>query len=400
MELRALGYVTTPDCGKKCFLADWSTKCPAATKDDIRAWLTEHPDWSNIGLMSIGVKPIDIDVEDDKIAKMTEDVINRSKVGPSSLVRYGRAPRRLLLYRCEGTVKAREVTAYLGGTKLSMQILPAKFTAFGVHPDTGEEYTWLGKSPLDFARDELEPFGQVAELDDAAEEKLFDDILAMWRGLGALTEKDIERIEREGGEAFGGNETKDPKGLALAIMAFLKNDFATYAEWRNIGLALWNTAGPDGHEAWVKFSTSPRWPKNTPKVIESMWKSFQKPYAGRKLTYKFLLRCALDQGFTVPPEFRSGTEEGALDIIDTDSVTEQPDHLAMARALRARQDRHPRRRSGGWQIPCRPGHDQPHPARCQLAGRRPRAAWQRHHSDQRGRCRRHDQAAPDGGRRR
>jgi hypothetical protein len=323
MDLRALGYVTTPDCGKKCFLEDWPAKCPTATEDDIRAWLVAHPQWSNIGIMSIGVKPVDIDVDDNRIAKMTEDIVNKA-IGPSSLVRYGRAPRRLLLYRCQSTVKAREITAYLGGTKLSVQILSAKFTAFGVHPDTGKDYIWLDKSPLDFERDELEPFGQVAELDEAAEQKLFDDMLAMWRGFGAMTEEDIEEFERQGGEALGGDEAKDPKGLALAIMAFLKNDFATYAEWRDIGQALWNTASQDGYGAWVKFSSSPQWPRNTPKVIESMWKSFQKPYAGRKLTYKFLLRRALDQGFTVPPEFRGGTGEGTLDIIDTESVTEQP----------------------------------------------------------------------------
>jgi hypothetical protein len=321
MDLRALGYVTTPDCGKKCFLEGWSEKCPTATEDDIRAWLVAHPQWSNIGIMSIGVKPVDIDVDDNRIAKMTEDIVNKA-IGPSSLVRYGRAPRRLLLYRCQSAVKAREITADLGGTKLSVQILSAKFTAFGVHPDTGKDYIWLDKSPLDFERDELEPFGQVAELDEAAEQKLFDSILAMWRGLGALTEEDIAEFERQGGEALGGDEAKDPKGLALAIMAFLKNDFATYAEWRDIGQALWNTVDQDGYGAWVKFSSSPQWPRNTPKVIERMWKSFQKPYAGRKLTYKFLLRRALDQGFTVPPEFRS--DQGMLDIIDTAGVRAQP----------------------------------------------------------------------------
>jgi hypothetical protein len=264
----------------------------------------------------------DIDVENDRIAKMTEDIINKA-IGPSSLIRYGRAPRRLLLYRCDGTVKAREVTAYLGGTKLSVQILSVKFTAFGRHPETGEDYEWLGKSPLEFPRGELEPFGQIIELDDASEQKLFDDILAMWRGLGALTEKDIERLEREGGEAVGG-ETRDRPGLIRAIMAFLENDFATYAEWRDIGQGLWNELGSEGHELWVKFSSSPRWPRNTPKVIEAMWKSFQRPYAGRKLTYKFLLRRALDQGFKVPPEFHSDPEEGTLDVVDTASVIAQP----------------------------------------------------------------------------
>jgi hypothetical protein len=311
LRIRQNGYITTPDKGKEIHIPGWPDICRHADEATIRDLIAKYPDHSNIGIMSIGVLPIDVDIDDKTIAQKTEDYINKAE-GPSTLKRLSKSPRRLLLYGWNGPVKARHATAILYGEKLHVEILAQKFTAFGTHP-SGKPYDWEGKSPLDFPRDQLLTFGSggaLADMDEARLKTLLDGILGLWRSYGAGTQEEIEGFEREAERLIGG-EAKDKPGLIAAIMGFLKNTFPLREDWYRIGQSVYNELGDAAYETWVKFSRE--WPQNTPEAIAQMWKSFKKERRGPRLTYKTLIRYAQQQGWTVPPQFRSerkGKEQG------------------------------------------------------------------------------------------
>jgi RecA-family ATPase len=308
LRLRQNGYVTTPDKGRQCFILGWPDICRNADEAKLRDLLKQYPDHTNIGIMSIGVLPIDIDVDDKTVVKATEDFINRSE-GPSTLKRYSGSQRRLLLYGWKGSPKTRQVTAYLYGEKLEVEIPAAgKFTAFGTHP-SGKPYSWEGKSPLDFPRDQLLTFGSggtLLEMDEARLKTLFEGILGVWKALGAKTLEEIEEPERRGEKAIGG-EAKDRKALTKVIMENLRNNYPSRHDWFRIGQAAYNELGEEAHEIWVKFSH--QWPGNDSKAIETMWKSFKKPQRPGMppLIYKTLIDYAQQQGWEIPREFRASS---------------------------------------------------------------------------------------------
>lgn len=119
----------------------------------VAQWVRQHPK-AGIGLRTGRVIGIDIDAEDPELAHaMTALTVSRFG---DTLVRVGRWPRRLLLYRT--------VAPFAKLSCPSVEILGKgqQFAAFGLHEKTGLPYRWLGDSPLDLARDDLPPVDEAA----------------------------------------------------------------------------------------------------------------------------------------------------------------------------------------------------------------------------------------------
>jgi hypothetical protein len=64
-------------------------------------------------------------------------------LGDTPLVRYGRRPRAMLVYRMATPFRSRRVGP------LDAMGSGRQFVAFGIHPITGQPYEWEGASPAD-----------------------------------------------------------------------------------------------------------------------------------------------------------------------------------------------------------------------------------------------------------
>ena len=109
--------------------------------------------WSNgagIGVLcGVGAQPV-VAVDIDVLAEDFADTIERwceLELGPT-IVRIGRAPKRLLVYRAAGTGWPKLTSPMFydaSGTSHKIEVLcrGQQFVAYGQHPDTGRTFEWV-----------------------------------------------------------------------------------------------------------------------------------------------------------------------------------------------------------------------------------------------------------------
>jgi len=152
--------------GKRPMIDAWQRG--GATPEAIRRWPA-----GNTGLLCGELVGIDIDIL-DRIAAEGVRELATDLLGPSRLIRIGRAPKTLLAYRTEqpGDKLLTEDFRLPDGTKAQVEILGVgqQFVAFGTHPETRQPYAWPEASPLDVplsalpvvTRDQLVAFRDAA----------------------------------------------------------------------------------------------------------------------------------------------------------------------------------------------------------------------------------------------
>ena len=90
---------------------------------------------------------IDLDILDEQQAQAAYDFALRF-LGPTPLVRIGLAPKKVLIYRNDGTIKSRKlhpIEIFAGSGQV---------VGFGFHAKAGRDYQWPKLSPLDLAVDD------------------------------------------------------------------------------------------------------------------------------------------------------------------------------------------------------------------------------------------------------
>jgi hypothetical protein len=112
----------------------------------------------NTGLLCDDAVAVDVDVLDQELADQIVNLIERT-LGQTPLIRIGRAPKTLLVYRPERRftkVQAPELF-FSDGAKAQVELLAEgqQLVADGIHPDTGEFYFWTDCSPAEVALVEL-----------------------------------------------------------------------------------------------------------------------------------------------------------------------------------------------------------------------------------------------------
>jgi hypothetical protein len=138
-----LGFFTLPCEGKRPVGVGWQNRTDP--------FEIPFQPWHNVGIKcgDGGLFAIDIDIDDEKISASVAAPFVRE----GALVRFGRAPRRLLVMRAaEGIPKSRDLKYQRpDGQKFTVQLLGKgkQFIAFGTHPDTLQPYRWEGASLLD-----------------------------------------------------------------------------------------------------------------------------------------------------------------------------------------------------------------------------------------------------------
>lgn len=159
LRLRLLknGWHPLPVNGKRPVLPSWQKLCnEPPSKKDIINWQTQYAAAHSTGIAAAHLVIIDIDVASD--ASLAENVRCQAFdcFGATPFVRVGRAPKVALVYRAREDVRKRSFKAASGnGDGVDILSSGAQFVAFGLHPDTGQSYKWVGPaSPEDASPDE------------------------------------------------------------------------------------------------------------------------------------------------------------------------------------------------------------------------------------------------------
>jgi hypothetical protein len=177
-RLAVNGYSPIPSKGKACYLADWQTKTNASA-DEIMLWSSQHPDWTNTGMLCTHCPTLDIDILDEVAVDAAVELV-RERFGDRGkiLLRYGLRPKVAIPFRTDTPFAKIKVllTAPDGreaGQKIEFLCRDQQVIVHGTHPDTREPYQWSDGSPGNTKRDEL-PL-----IDEAEAQTLANDIVAV-----------------------------------------------------------------------------------------------------------------------------------------------------------------------------------------------------------------------------
>ncbi|MFD2675992.1 bifunctional DNA primase/polymerase [Camelimonas lactis] len=140
------GYTPVPCVGKRPIPKAWTELQPDHSQVD--AYLS-HP---NTGILTGQVVGIDVDVLHLQAAAELRALVMTLPGGDKALVRVGKAPKALYLFRSETPREKMLSSAFMiDGIKAQVEVMGMgqQVLAFGVHPDTAKPYTWETPSPLD-----------------------------------------------------------------------------------------------------------------------------------------------------------------------------------------------------------------------------------------------------------
>lgn len=154
----------------------------------------QHFGSCGVGLRTGHLVAVDIDILDADLAHQAAEIVT-SRLG-DTILRVGRWPKRLLLYRTLTHFAKMRVG------KIEVLGQGQQFVAFGVHPDTLRSYDWpLGDSPLDLAFDAL-------PLVDAA---MIEAVLAELQPIAGPSPSGSRRSVSGGGQG----QTRNAQGLVI-----------------------------------------------------------------------------------------------------------------------------------------------------------------------------------------
>ncbi len=158
----------------------------------VEAWCRDFGH-CGVGLRTGHLVGVDIDILDADLAHQAAEIVN-ARLGPA-LLRVGRWPKRLLLYRTDTPFAKFRVG------KIEVLALGQQFVAFGIHPDTGRPYDWpMDESPLDVS------FDALPLVDEAMVEALLAELQPL-AGVGPAGSR------RSGAANVGAGQTRDADGL-------------------------------------------------------------------------------------------------------------------------------------------------------------------------------------------
>lgn len=281
----------------------WTKARP--TPNDLRYW----SEWgAGIGMQGRRFPALDIDVDDadlaEEVEKLATDILG---IAP---VRFGRAPRRVLVFSASGLGKRRLAFRKPGGLEQAVELLATgqHYVVEGVHPRTQQPYFWReGKSPVHWGADSLTQISREGA----------DELYRQLEGLIDLHGYEVtSRLDKE---TTGARSLIDQQSLRAPsvnavsrALAGVPNE-ADYDTWLKVGAAVKAACGSEADaealDVWMDWSL--QWPDNTPDVVLAKWESLRAPFA---VGWEFLRRYAAEQG--------EGRGNGAASPLEASSVSE------------------------------------------------------------------------------
>lgn len=213
-----------------------------------------------------------------------------------TLIRVGRAPKTLLVYRAEKeNVKKKTSATYEDNQRLEVLGAGQQFVGYGIHPGTAKPYQWEGLlgDPLDTPARKLTVITEI-QIDEIINQF---EILAEKYGLRKI--KDGTSLNTQSivdcGDPFAGQAPKvDGFTIEQAREAIFKLDAGDYDLWIKVGQALHHQfdGGDEAMSLWNDWSeTSDNYAGLA--QIEYKWESFGK-YNGKPLTMLSIIKLSQD----------------------------------------------------------------------------------------------------------
>ncbi|MBM3083299.1 PriCT-2 domain-containing protein [Chelatococcus daeguensis] len=263
-------HVAMKAAGKRPMMKGWETVCASADEAEIARWARAQRNCTNTGLLCGDLVGVDIDVLDVNLADRLRDLA-LAMLGPTPLLRIGKAPKCLLAFRTDAPFDKVQTSEFqmLDGTVARVEVLASgqQFVAFGIHPGTRAPYHWPDRSPLEVPLTDLPIVSRdtCAAFIAAAEEAL--------RKAGGQTSNEKRDIDREGRKVAGLKPKEAPsQDLIAEAIAHIPNNDLPYDDWIKVGLALYAALGPDGRALWEAWSAEAA--KNDPAHTAQKWDSF------------------------------------------------------------------------------------------------------------------------------
>jgi hypothetical protein len=183
-RLRDAGFAPIPVTGKRPAVPEWQQKT-RVPDDEVETWEPHK----GTGLLTRLMPALDVDIYNPEAAKAVEELVRKRFEGRGKvLVRIGNEPKFAIPFRTSTPFK--KITATLippeedptavylrrGDTfrpmdqKIELLCDGQQLVAFGIHPDTGKPYRWIGGEPGEVRRDEL------PEVNEAEARQLVEDV--------------------------------------------------------------------------------------------------------------------------------------------------------------------------------------------------------------------------------
>ena len=254
---------------KRPALSNWSRI--KSTQELIQSWDAD----SSIGITTGEVVAIDIDCYDKHVTNAIVKYCNQN-IG-RGLARIGKAPKALLLFRTD-TPMSKSVSAKFSdpdGNTNCIEILGKgqQLVAYGIHPDTQQEYRWPKACPYTVPVENLPTINaeQITKLFS-----FFDDTApSKWQR--SSTSAALQQPAANQDNVLNFEHMRQPTGLSTAeIQRHLSHmDAEPYDEWLLVGQALHHEfdGGYDGLTHWVDWSSNAS-SYDGHELLESKWESF------------------------------------------------------------------------------------------------------------------------------
>jgi len=262
----------------------YNWRAHTATEDDLRQWAK---DGANVGLRSDRYPSLDIDCLDEAVAGIVANIA-LEMLGPAP-VRYGRAPKRLLLYRlADGADPISRMRLHLdkktaGGNESHLIELlgrGSQFLVWGIHPATLAPYRWDNGGPP--AAHELTPITR------AQVEQLFERLVAEFEALGWTCSREGDGYDRERANVEQSALVAPSIDALQDLVAKIPNTDALFpgrGDYITMGVAIRAAAGNDieaGLDAfseWASRHVKDHRVQGNPETARADYERFRGPFS-------------------------------------------------------------------------------------------------------------------------
>ena len=276
---------------KRPAIANWSKI--KSTPELIESWDAD----ASIGITTGEVVAIDIDCYDKHVTNAVVKYCNKN-IG-KGIVRIGKAPKALLLFRTDTPMK-KSVSAQFtdtAGNVNAIEILGKgqQLVAYGIHPDTQEEYRWPKACPFTIGVSDL-PSINLEQISLLFKE--FDHIApSNWQRKSTISEPSTANAAND--NVLSIEHMRPPTGLSAKDLAkhLAKMDAEPYDEWLLVGQALHHEfqASQAGLDQWIKWSEN-AFSYDGDDALKSRWESFSTLRDDAVVTMRTVIATAKQRG--------------------------------------------------------------------------------------------------------
>lgn len=267
-----------------------------ATQKQLTEWVSDGLGEYGIGILTRHTPAIDLDISDEAVLKKMQDWCEFNL--DARLIRVGRAPRSLLLFRTTEPFRKMKTGKYEDewGERHEVEVLAdgQQFVAYAIHPDTHKPYTWTSdEHPV------LTPVEDLPLLSPADAKALlayFEEVAhgEGWKKVTGGLSGGTRSISSDDDDPFADVESVvDLPADEIRNRLMLIPGAEEYDLWVQIGMALYHQFGGDeeGLALWHEWSEVAD--NYDPDALEKHWRSFD--IAGKKrapVTARLIIKLA------------------------------------------------------------------------------------------------------------